>query len=388
MTTSSPPPAPVTGRVTGQVAGQVAGQIASCVGCLAWGQVRRDGRCAPCADFAIRWPPTRCGACSRALPTKKGYCRLCWHQARLDRSARLGGAGGTYGLLLPDLRRVRHHQLFLAGAFVHRDVVGKPASRRHGAGSGTPGLARKPAPPAAVRPRVQWVQPGLFDTPPRVYRVGQVDLRSGPAPDNPWLSWALHLAHTRAETRGWTSAALRTLNRSLVMALAGHRDGEMIRVSDVAPVLRRRYNSVGHLLEILAVMDILLDDREPVFERWLHGKTTGLAPAIGDHTRRWAKALHDGGPRTRARSELTVRSRVDAALPALTDWSTRYDHLREISPEDVLTHLAATRAAERRHRTAAALRSLFSWAKPPAWCSPTPPAASRSPGRPRSSRSP
>jgi hypothetical protein len=31
----------------------------------------------------------------RSLPVMKGHCRLCWCQARLDRSAALDGAIGT-----------------------------------------------------------------------------------------------------------------------------------------------------------------------------------------------------------------------------------------------------------------------------------------------------
>jgi DNA-binding Xre family transcriptional regulator len=59
-------------------------------------------------------------------------------------------------------------------------------------------------PPTAARTRSGWVQPTLVeDVAGRDYRYGRVDLRSGPAPDNPWLAWALHLAHTMAEARGF-----------------------------------------------------------------------------------------------------------------------------------------------------------------------------------------
>jgi hypothetical protein len=70
--------------------------------------------------------------------------------------------------------------------------------RRYGAKGRPP----KPPPPVVARPRSGWVP--LLDDIGRDYRYGRVDLRSGPAPDNPWLAWALHLAHTMAEAAAST----------------------------------------------------------------------------------------------------------------------------------------------------------------------------------------
>jgi len=293
---------------------------------------------------------------------KKGHCRLCWCQARLDRSARLGGATGTYTLLLPDVRRVRHHQLFFAGMPAPRDLRAKPASRRRGVGSGARGVPRKPPPPPAARPRREWLQPPLFDTPRRDYRYGRFDLRRQAAPDNPWLASALHIAHGLGEARGFDPEVLCTLNRILVMLLAGHTDGELIRVSDIQRVLRQRGNGLEHTNEVLDTIGVLLDDRRPAFDTWLEDKLRGLAPAIGRQTHRWARTLRDGGPRVRPRNEKTVRHYVAAMLPALTDWSARYQHLREISRRDVVAHVTALQGHQR-HTTALALRSLFGWAK-------------------------
>ncbi|GAB3147254.1 hypothetical protein GCM10027290_30260 [Micromonospora sonneratiae] len=129
----------------------------SCVGCLAWGCGFNNRMCRPCYDFAHRWPVADCDACHRRQPVHKGHCRLCWCQARLDRSAALGGRTGTYTALLPHARRVGSHQLFLADMPAPRDLVGKPDQRRHGVGSGAPGLRRKPPPPAAGQPQVRWL---------------------------------------------------------------------------------------------------------------------------------------------------------------------------------------------------------------------------------------
>ena len=80
-----------------------------------------------------------------------------------------------------------------------RRAAPKTFPRRYG----VKGRPPKPPPPAVARPHLAWSQPPLFDAPHRHYRYGRVDLRRGPALDNPWLAWALHLAHVMAEARGF-----------------------------------------------------------------------------------------------------------------------------------------------------------------------------------------
>jgi hypothetical protein len=161
----------------------------------------------------------------------------------LDRSASLGGATGTYLVLLPHARQVRHQQLFLAGLPAPRDLYPKPQNPRRGVGMGSKGILRRTAPPAASRPVVTWWQPPLLDGLTRDFRYGQIDLRKDLPPDNPWLAWALHLAHTHAEAHGFDDAVRMTLNRVLIMLLADHNPGELIRRSDFHQVLRRHGNS-------------------------------------------------------------------------------------------------------------------------------------------------
>jgi hypothetical protein len=128
-----------------------------------------------------------------------------------------------------------------------------------------------------VRPHLAWSQPPLFDEVRRGYRYGRVDLRRGPALDNPWLAWALHLAHVMAEARGFDPTVWRALNRNLVMLLADHSGGELICTSDFHRVLRDRGASIAHTTEVLQEMGILGDDRPTSFEQWLVGKLDGLA---------------------------------------------------------------------------------------------------------------
>jgi len=335
------------------VGGKVARTVTSCGSCLAWGLTYCQGLCRACYDFADRHRLAGdCGACGRQEPLMRGYCRLCWCQAALERPS------GPNTPLWPYVIKVDHHQLFLAG-MPPRQAAPRTAPRRYGAKGRPP----KPPPPVAARPRSGWVQPALVeDVAGRDYRYGRVDLRSGPAPENPWLAWALHLAHTMAEARGFDPVVRRALNRALVMLLADHADGQVLHASQFYPVLLARGTSTAHTTQILQTMGVFVDDRPATFERWLQTKLDGLAPAIGAETSRWARLLRDGGPRARARDEQTMRTYVSAVRPALLAWSAGYDHLREITRDDVLAHAEALHGHQR-ETTVVALRSLFAWAK-------------------------
>jgi hypothetical protein len=214
-----------------------------------------------------------------------------------------------------------------------------------------------------ARPRAAGIQLPLFaSVPGRDYRRVRFDLRRGAAPGNPWLAWALHLAAAAGEACGWRPVTRRGMQRVLVMLLAGHRDGEVIAASAVHAVARRHSTSSYAVTEILATMGILDDDRPDLFSIWLDAKLAGLATGLAGEARRWAVTLQNGGPRTRPRSPGTARAYLRAARPALLAWSARYDHLREVTCDDVLPCLAGLYAHERR-LTVSALRSLFTWAK-------------------------
>jgi hypothetical protein len=259
--------------------------------------------------------------------------------------------------LAPYVTAVRHQQLFLAG-MQQRRAAPRAFPRRYG----VKGRPRKPPPPVAARPRSGWVQPTPVDGLPRQFRYGRVDLRRGPVCDNPWLAWSLHLAHAMAEARGFDPVVRRALNRTLVMLLADHTGGQLLYASQVYPVLRARGTSMIHTTQILQAMGVFVDDRPATFEVWLEGKLDGLAPGIRAETSRWARVLHDGGLRTRARDEKTVRLYVTAVRPALLAWSVGHDQLREITHQEVLAHVEALHGHQRQ-TTVVALRSLFAWAK-------------------------
>ena len=239
--------------------------------------------------------------------------------------------------------------------------------RRRGAARAAPrrygekGRPLKPAPAAASRPPSRSTQLALF-VPGRDYRPVRFDLRRGGPPGNPWLAWALHLAHLTAEARGWQPCTRRTMQRVLVSLLAGHRDGETIAASAVHAVATRHSLASHNAVEILAAMGVLTDDRPDLSTGWLDAKLAGLAAGLASEARRWALTLHNGGPRTRPRAPGTARAYLRAARPALQSWSARYDHLREVNRSDVLAHIAGLYGHER-YSAVSALRSLFTWAK-------------------------
>jgi hypothetical protein len=338
---------------------KAARSVTSCAECLAFGMTYCQGVCLACYNFAARYRGhvAECGACQRELPLKGGYCRLCWCQARDDRAATAADARSAV-VLAPYLAQVRHHQLFFAG-MDNRRAAPRALPRRHG----EKGRPLKPPPPATTRPAASSTQLALFAAPPaRDYSQVRFDLRRGAAPGNPWLVWALHLAYVTAEARGWQPVTRRAMQRVLVTLLAGHRDGEAISTSAVHAVACRNSASTHCALEIMAAMGILADDRPDLFIGWLDAKLDGLAAGLASEARRWALTLHNGGPRARPRSPGTARAYLRAARPALLAWSAAYDHLREVTRDDVLGYIADLYGHER-YQAVSALRSLFTWAK-------------------------
>ena len=332
--------------------------VTSCADCLAWGRTYAQGVCLACYNFAAArfgQRPGWCAACGRWVRLKRGYCRLCWCQAREDR-ALVAHDPRSRVVLDRFVARVGCHQLFLADLY-RPTAPPRTAPRRRGA----KGRPLKQPPPVAARPRLEGAQLPLLPELPRTYRPAAVDLRSAPVPDNPWLAWALHLAHTTAEARGFDPTVRRALTRNLVMLLATHIHGDRVRASDFHGAVRSHGGALVHVIDVLSAMDVLHDDRPPVFDTWLAAKIEHLAPGIAEETRRWAQQLRHGGPRRRPRHPGTAMNYLSAARPALLIWSGSHDHLREVTRDDILDYLD-TLAHLPRMGALSALRSLFAWA--------------------------
>ena len=68
--------------------------------------------------------------------------------------------------------------------------------------------------------------------------------------------------------------------------------------------------------------------------------------------------MRHGGPRSRPRAPDTAWVYLRAVTPALTAWSGRYGHLREVTSEDILEAISGLAGHERQH-TLTVIRSLF-----------------------------
>ncbi|MGW7006375.1 hypothetical protein ACWGCW_27040 [Streptomyces sp. NPDC054933] len=327
----------------------------SCDGCLAWG-VFTGRLCPACWQFDRKHADGECGVCRRQQPLKSGYCRLCWCQARRNIRLTTGKPTSAGYVMAPWLRQVGDLQLSFVGMHHHRGASTTPRPR----GQGRRGRPCKPAPPFACRPVSRWCQPFLFDGVPRDYR--RFDPEAHADPSNPWLAWGRHLAHGLAEGRGWGRRVRLDVDRALVVLLSQHTEGDVIRYSEIIAPLRALDSSIERTAEVLEAMSVLVDDRRPSYEDWLEKRLDGLAAGIRRETERWNRTLRDGGPRTRPRDQATVWAYLNAVRPALLDWSERYDHLREVTRDDVLAHVKTLHGHQRR-QTLVALRSLFGWAK-------------------------
>lgn len=325
----------------------------SCGDCLAWGNMN-GRRCFACTfwrhDNPVEAP---CAGCGRHLNLKTGYCRLCWQQARLEARIAGGVKGGGAGILrtAPD-GTLTHHQLFFAQMKGRRACGPVRRYDRRGA-------PRKPPPAPAVRPADGWLQPGLFDIARDFTRF---DESTAADPGNPWLVWAIYLAHRHGEAHGWRRGTVYDVRRALTIVLSQHAAGDVVRYSEVFPAIRALEISVERVTEILQEMGIFIDDRPAVFDGWLAGKLDGLADGISDEVEIWLRTLHDGGPRTKPRDPNTVMVFMNRVRPTLLAWSDRYDHLREVTRGDVLAVLEDLHGSARRG-TLIALRSLFAFCK-------------------------
>lgn len=327
--------------------------VRSCASCLAWGQLSGPGLCAACHLFGRAHDVGECSGCRRTVALKKGYCRLCWCQARAQ--ARAGGVPRHLATAVHHLDHVQQHQLFFANMLSTRGAATTPP-RRHP----RRGRPRKPAPAPAGRPTTRWVQPFLVEGLRRDYT--RFDEHTDADPDNPWLRWGHYVAHRLGEARGWSRGIRADVARALIIVLSRHVEGDIVSYSAMFAALRALGLSCDRTADVLDEMGILLDDRRPAFEDWLDAKLAGITPGIAGPVEAWLRILRDGGPRARPRSIQTVQHYAHGLRPVLLAWSATYDHLREVTRDDVLTALDSRHGAHRQH-TLIALRSLFGFSK-------------------------
>jgi hypothetical protein len=315
--------------------------------------------CAACYVFRSTYPrQDRCVGCGRTIAIRKGYCRLCWNQARADaRDARATGQRRGRAKAVYFLEGVgAYHQLFFAEMVITRgaNTTPPPTHRRRG-------RPATPPPAPAGRPRSCWVQPRLFDdVRPDFTRGKHAHADAGNPAGNPWLAWAHYLAYRRGEARGWRPKIHAEVRRALAIVLAGFADGDVVRCSDLVPALRALGIRADRVAEVLDEMGVLVDDRRSSFEDWLDRKLDGLPTGIGHPVEAWVRTLRDGGPRSTARHPDTAKAHLNNLRPILLDWSARHDHLREVTRDHVVAALDGLHGS-RRANVLVSLRSLFAF---------------------------
>lgn len=310
----------------------------SCRDCDGWGTSRHSSwLCEGCLGWRKRFrTPAACPSCARVLTLNaEGFCRSCWRQAALRR---------TQQREISVLEANRHgQQLFLVNTFRQK----RPPRAR----PTPPRIARRGYP-------VGHRQLLLFDLPRDL--PGQ--RRGFPDSPDPTLAALLDEAvidHARAH--GWSKQA-RNRTRAAIRALLSIQDtaGAPIKASLVAELDPVTF-PVQPVLDVLAAVGMLDDDREPSVLAWYHHQVVGLPEPMATEVRIWFDVLRTGSttaPRSRPRSPGTVRLRVGSAAPVLRAWAAAgHTSLREISRADILAALPPSGSP--RSLVGGALRSLF-----------------------------
>jgi len=304
--------------------------VESCRDCHAWGVGRlHDWLCAGCNSWRREHGTiAACRSCSRIVTLGENrICRLCRKQATLMREQK--------GLLDVLGANAYGQQLFFADMFYvsARDRAKPPH--------------RAPASPIPTRPVVRaptcHVQLALFDARRDLAahgREGLVD-RCDPL-------IAEHIDREvgeHARGHGWTHKALAE-TRAGIRILIGLQDDPhaLIKATD-ASLLRAIDMPVRRILNVLAEMGLLDDDRTPAIETWFTRRTAELPEPMRDELGIWFLIMRDGSstaPRRKPRAEATINSQLNFALPALHAWAAAgITSLREVSREDVLMVLPA-----------------------------------------------
>jgi hypothetical protein len=166
-----------------------------------------------------------------------------------------------------------------------------------------------------------------------------------------------------AERHGWSRTRLVTA-RAAIRSILALQDapGSLITVSEVSALAPLGFTTQP-VLEILAAAEMLDDDREPAITGWFARQVEDLAlpePMLSELTT-WFEVLRDGSttpPRSRPRSQVTIRIRVRTVLPTLRTWSAAGNNsLREITQAQIRAALPASGTP--RALLGSGLRSLF-----------------------------
>jgi integrase len=327
----------LSGRYCRACLERAAERVGSCADCLCWTGLL-GGRCKPCRLFGWHHDLGDCPSCGRQVPVgAAGRCRLCLATSRASGTIPSPQAGiQLFGLVgIPTRRRPP-------------EVEPPPRQAAAGAGLGQLRLSRAAAAhtPARSGPRPQQrAKPRLVD-PVRERRHAE-----------------LHAAlASYGQARGWSPDTLQRIRRSLAVLLASQPPLTSRSPLDAAAVrqflLERRLTAL-RVVEFLVDQGLVASNQHATFDRWLEGRLGPLPTQIRGEVHTWTEVLRGRGPRAgRPHKAATIQGYLRALEPALADWSTRYQSLRQVTADDVTDQLQSLTGPTRR-LVLAVMRSLF-----------------------------
>lgn len=343
--------------------------IGSCTDCLHWGPLLWRGRCSPCAGFNRDHPTGDCVGCGRrAVAVYKQHCRGCWKHA-----AFLAGPLNTHVLFRLETT-FDHQQLQFGGMRCSTPGTRRPRPTRPSAPQEPPAISRP------VR-SIDSAQPGRANspTPENLDGPGQLQLPFSAADLQviEWSRrWALQPARLRAPrlrhhtpphlrrvldrlnahaaAHGWQDdlhrRAITTVRVVFADTLPGHRT--------TVPELQDAGGPASLLLPVLLEFGLIDQPATRSLEDLIAQRTVGLPEPMRVDVAAWITHLHQGGPRSKAKTWKTVREYSRWVQPLLQSWAHHHQYLRELSAADIRRGLSGLPA----HRQACAyvgVRSLF-----------------------------
>ncbi|SFE22278.1 hypothetical protein SAMN04487819_109207 [Actinopolyspora alba] len=330
-----PPPCRRCGRAEGYYSAGLCNRchrhapqaVTACRDCHAWGVTRtHQWLCSACRFWRKQHPVGNCTVCTAIIAVNSEQtCRLCWTQF-LASGGRKGGA---------DLLEANRFGQQLTLANLHHANAGrKRGSSRHDHTT-DPGLERRAVPPPFRS--VVHRQLVLFEA--------ERDLRRGrvcgfPAPADPQMAAFLDQALLdHAADHGWSRSTIKRARQGMAIVL-GLQDtpGAPLQATEILQLQQIQLSPL-RLLDVCAAAGLLDDDREPAVARWFSDAIADLPEPMRRELRHWYSVMALGStapPRSKPRSETTIRLYLRWSLPALKFWvAAGHTSLREIAPENV-----------------------------------------------------
>jgi len=218
--------------------------------------------------------------------------------------------------------------------------------------AGESGAAREPSSPAAdLHPR----QLRLAWVPADLRRVKVEDAVAAAFAERPDLVGSIH--HF-GQGRGWSRQTMLQVQRSVAALLSARCGPDQIDESALS-ALNELGLPTGRAIEFLESVGISVIDPRAMIDCWIQARISHLPGAIKAEVNWWIRVLQGRSDR-RAKpvKTRTIKVYLQACLPSLGRWASRYSSLRQVTEQDVeleLVGLCGWGAVN----TLTGLRSLF-----------------------------